>query len=79
MNPLLKIGFESAPTLLLKKYRRAINHKASINYTAMMPGLKDYSITRTDSEYAAYPILNPYHPIPELPNNLPQERIDEAV
>jgi hypothetical protein len=80
MNPLLKIGFESSPTLLLKKYRRAINHEASITGTAITPGgLKDYGITMTNSEYAAYLILNPYPPIPVLPNNSSQERVDEAA
>ena len=80
MNPLLKIGFDSAPTLLLKKYRRAINHEASITCTAIMPGgLKDYGITMTDLEYADHLITNPYPPVPALPQNASQERIDEAA
>jgi len=53
MNPLLKIGFEASPTLLLKKYRRAINHEASVTCTALTPGgLKEYGITMTDPEWA---------------------------
>ena len=80
MNPLLKIGFETSPTLLLKKYRRAINHEASITCTAITPGgLKDYGITMTDSEWAAHLVFNPYPPVPELPANASQARINEAA
>ena len=80
MNPLLKIGFETNPTLLLKKYRRAINHEASITCTAVTPGgLKDYGITMTDQEYAAHLIINPYPAVPVLPENASVARVAEAA
>jgi len=80
MNPLLKIGFETNPTLLLKKYRRAINHEASITCTAVTPGgLKDYGITMTDQEYAAHLIINPYPAVPVLPENAFVARVAEAA
>ena len=77
---LFKIGFETNPTLLLKKYRRAINHEASITCTAITPGgLKDYGITMTDIEYADYLISHPYPDVPALPQNASVAQIAEAA
>jgi hypothetical protein len=80
MNPLTKIGFETSPTLLLKKYRRAINHEASVTGTAISRGgLKDFGITMTDTEFAAYLLTNPYPPVPALAANATQATIDAAA
>ena len=50
-----KVNFHTAPTLLLKKYRKAVDQVAASICTSVIPGgLKSYYITLTDDEYAEH-------------------------
>ena len=78
-----RVGFPSAPTLLLKRYRTAIDQVAASLCTGVVRGgLLSYGITRSDAEYPVFLITYPletaaqvvlheddpeYRPVPAMP------------
>ena len=92
-NPIISVNFPSAPTLLYKRYRKAVHQQAASICTGVVAGgLLSLGVTYTDAEYPAYLVRNPlplaeaarlighpeYRPTPDLPL-LPADTGTEAA